>query len=253
MSKSYFIIAIRNIRRRKIFASINLLGMTMGITACLLIALYIIDEFSYDRFHANADRMYQVGLHEKFGERDVRRTSVCPPLADAMMAEIPEVESTVRMNPWLKLDIHYQEKSTTEYKVFFTESNFFDFFSFRFISGNAKTALKEPYSIVLTEKTARKLFGDENPLEKLVIIGEGEYKATYKVTGVAANCPSNSHFSFDVLLSAAGPDNYFKLNAWLNSGVYTYFLLRKNVSVADMEKKFENIVTKYVTPNCRNF
>jgi putative ABC transport system permease protein len=253
MLKNYITIAIRNIRKRKFFAGINILGMTAGITACLLIALYVIDEFSYDRFHANADRMYQVGLHEKFGERDVRRTSVCPPLADAMMAEIPEVESTVRMSPWLKLDIHYQEKSTTEYKVFFTESNFFEFFSFKLISGNARTALKEPNSIVLTEKTALKLFGDENPLEKIVIIGEGEYKATYKVTGVAADCPSNSHFSFDVLVSADGPDNYFKLNAWLNSGVYTYFLLQKNTPVSEVEKKFENIVTKYVTPELQKF
>ena len=88
MLKNYFTIFIRNILRRKFFASINLLGMTAGITACLLIALYIIHEFSYDRFHANADRIYQVGLHKKFGEQDVRSTSICPPLADAMMAEI---------------------------------------------------------------------------------------------------------------------------------------------------------------------
>src|SRR5437868_9316 len=105
MFKNYFTISIRNIRKRKFFASINILGMTTGITACLLIALYVIDEFNYDRFHANADRIYQVGLHNKLGERDVRGTSVCPPLADAMMSDIPEVESTLRMSPWLKLDL----------------------------------------------------------------------------------------------------------------------------------------------------
>ena len=203
--------------------------MTAGITVCLLIALYIIDEFSYDRFHANADRIYQVGLHNKFGERDLRTTSICPPLADAMMSEIPEVESTLRFHRWGKPVFRYGEKAFTEDKVIFTESNFFDFFSFRLISGNAKTALKEPNSVVLTEKTARKYFGDENPLEKLILMGEGEYQVSYKVTGVAADCPTNSHFSFNVLISAAGPDNYFKVNAWLNSGVYTYFLLRKNL------------------------
>src|SRR5687767_11423271 len=206
MLKNYFTISIRNILKRKFFASINILGMTTSITACLLIALYIIDEFSYDRFHTNADRIYQVGRDNKFGGRDVRSTSVCPPLADAMLSEMPEVESTFRMHRWGKPILRYGEKSFTEDKVFFAESNFFDFFSFRLISGNAQAALKEPNSMVLTEKTARKYFGDENPLEKLILMGEGEDKVPYKITGVAADCPNNSHFSFDVLLSDAGPD-----------------------------------------------
>jgi putative ABC transport system permease protein len=81
---NYFTIAIRNILKRKFFTSINILGMTVGITSCLLIALYVIDEFSYDRFHANADRIYQVGLHKKIGTQDERSASTCPPLADAM-------------------------------------------------------------------------------------------------------------------------------------------------------------------------
>src|SRR5882724_2503306 len=126
MLKNYFTIFIRNILKRKFFASINLLGMTAGITACLLIALYVIDEFSYDRFHANADRIYQVGLHNKFGDRDVRSVSVCPPLADAMITEIPEVESTLRMERWGKPDVKYGGKAFTEDRVFHTESNFFD-------------------------------------------------------------------------------------------------------------------------------
>jgi putative ABC transport system permease protein len=251
--KNYFTIAIRNILKRKFFTSINILGMTAGITACLLIALYVIDEFGYDRFHANANRIYQVGLHNKLGERDVRSTSICPPLADAMMAEIPEVEATLRFHRWGKPILRYREKAFTEDKVLIPESNFFDFFSFKLISGNSKTALKEPFSVVLTETTARKYFGDENPLDKLILMGEGEDKVPYKVTGIAADCPNNSHFSFDVLLSDAGPDSYFNSNAWLNSGMFTYFLLRKNTSVSDVEKKLENIVTKYVAPEVQQF
>src|SRR5688500_2592821 len=247
MLKNYFTISIRNICKRKFFASINILGMTAGITACLLIALYVIDEFSYDRFHSNADRIYQVGLHKKIGTQDLRSASTCPPLADAMMSEISEVESVLRLTSGGKPVIRYEEKVFIEDKVFFTESNFFDFFSFKLISGNAKNALKEPNTVVLTEKTARKYFGDENPLEKLITIDEGG-KVTYKVTGVAADCPSNSHFKFNVLLSV-GPDINFKGNAWLNSGVFTYFLLRENTSVSDVENKFENIVAKYVAPD----
>ena len=252
MLKNYFTISIRNIRKRKVFASINLLGMTAGITACFLIALYVIDESSYDRFHSTSDRIYQVGLHKTFGVQDERSIYICPPLADAMMSEIPEVESTLRMTTWRGAVIRYGQKVLAEKKVFQTESNFFDFFSFKLISGDAKTALKEINSVVLTEKIARKYFGDENPLEKLIIIGEGEHQVTYKVTGIAADCPGNSHFRFDVLLSP-GPDNYFKMQAWLNGGVLTYFLLRKNTSLSDVEQKVENIVAKYVAPELQKF
>ncbi|MEZ4899581.1 MAG: ABC transporter permease [Saprospiraceae bacterium] len=253
MLKNHFIIAIRNLLKRKFFAGINVLGMTAGITACLLIALYVLDELSYDRFHVNADRIYQVGRHNKFGDQDIRSASTCPPLADAMWTEIPEVEATLRMNGSGKPIFRYRDQAFTEENVFNTESNFFEFFSFKLISGNAKTALKEPFTVVLTEKTARKLFGDENPLEKLITIDGGLGKITYKVTGVAANCPTNSHFHFDALLAAEGPDNYFKLNAWLNSGVYTYFLLKDNASVAVVENKLDNLVTKYVAPELKNF
>jgi putative ABC transport system permease protein len=251
MLKNYFTIAIRNIRKRKFFASITISGMTVGITACLLIALYVIDEFSYDRFHANSGRIYQVGLHKKIGTQDERSASTCPPLADAMISEIPEVESVLRLTNGGSV-IRYEEKVFTENKIFCTENNFFDFFSFKLISGNTKTALKEPNTVVLTEKTARKLFGDENPLDKLVIIGDGAEKIAYKVTGVAADCPSNSHFRFNALISA-GADSYFKLNAWLNSGVFTYFLLRENASASVVEKKLEHLVSKYVSPELKFF
>ncbi len=252
MFKNYFTISIRNILKRKFFASINILGMTAGITACLLIALYVINEFSYDRFHANADRIYQVGLHRKFGVQDVRTTSTCPPMAPVLISEIPEVESVLRLTGGGKPVFRYGEKLFTEDGVFVTDSNFFQFFSFKLISGNAKTALKEPNTVVLTEKVAHKYFGYENPLEKLIIIGEGEDKVTYKVTGVAADCPRNSHFNFNVLMSAE-PFGYFQVNAWLNGGIYTYFLLRENTSVSDVEKKFENIVTKYLAPEVQHF
>jgi len=254
MLKSYFTITIRNILKRKFFASINVLGMTVGITACLLITLYILDELSYDRFHANADRIYQVGLHNKFGDVDLRSASTCPPLADAMMAEMPEVESTLRLTSGGEPVLHYGDKAFKVYKVFTTEKNFFDVFSFKLISGSAKTALQEPNTVVLTEKIARKLFGDEDPLNKLISLddGNGMDTVTYKVTGVAADCPGNSHVKFNVLLSP-GEDSYFKLNAWLNGGVFTYFTLRKNTFVSDVEKKLEKLVEKYVAPDLKKF
>src|SRR5260370_693398 len=109
------------------FASINILGMTAGITACLLIALYVINEFSYDRFHANADRIYQVGLHRKFGVQDLRTTSTCPPMAPVLISEIPEVESVLRLTGGGKPVFRYGKKVFTEDVVFVSDSKFYQF------------------------------------------------------------------------------------------------------------------------------
>jgi putative ABC transport system permease protein len=226
--------------------------MTAGITACFFIALYVIDEFSYDRFHANADRIYQVGLHQKIGVQDMRTAWTCPPMAPVLLSEIPEVESVLRLTSGGKPVLRYGEKVFTEDKVFYTDSNFFDFFSFKLLAGNPKTALKESNSVVLTEKTARKYFGDVNALDKLIIIREGEEKITYKVTGIAADCPGNSHFSFNVLMSAE-PFGYFQVNAWLNGGIYTYFLLKEHTSVSDVGNKLDRIVEKHVAPELQQY
>lgn len=250
MLKNYFRVAVRNILKHKFFAGINILGMTIGITACLLIALYVINEFSYDRFHVNAERIYQVGLHGKIGGQDVRVTNTCPPMAAALRQDIPEVESTMRLNGWGKPIFRNGEIVFTEDKVFAVDSNFFQFFSFKLISGNALTCLKDPNTVVLTKKIAHKYFGNESPLEKLIVVGND--KKTYKVTGVAADCPTNSHFLFNVLISAASDDN-LKQNIWLNNGMYTYFTLRPNTSVAAVESKFENLVEKYIGPEIEKF
>jgi putative ABC transport system permease protein len=250
MLKNYFRVAVRNILKHKFFAGINILGMTIGVTACLLISLYIINEFSYDRFHANADRIYQVGLHGKIGGQDVRVTSTCPPMAAALRSDIPEVESTMRLNGWGKPIFRNGDVVFAEERVYAVDSNFFQFFSFQLISGNPLTALRDPNTVVLTEKIAKKYFGSENPLEKLIVIGND--KKTYKVTGVAADCPNNSHFIFNVLVSAASDDN-LKQNIWLNNGMYTYFTLRPNTAVIAVENKFENLVEKYIGPEIEKF
>lgn len=250
MFKNYFVVALRNIRKHKFFAAINILGMTIGITASLFITLYIINEFSFDKFHANADRIYQVGLHGKIGGQDVRVTSTCPPMAAALVQDIPEVESSTRLNNWGKPTFRNGDIAFDEEKVFAADSNFFKFFSFKLLSGDPETALKNPASVVLTEKIAKKYFGNENPLEKMIIIGNE--KKTYKVTGVAENCPTNSHFIFNVLVSAASDDN-LKQNIWLNNGMWTYFTLRPNTNVSAVESKFENLVEKYIGPEIERF
>ncbi|HEX6891977.1 MAG TPA: ABC transporter permease, partial [Chryseolinea sp.] len=251
MFKNYLNVAVRNILKHKFFSAINILGMTIGVTACLLIILYITDELSFDKFHANADRIYQVGLHGKIGDQDIRTANTCPPMAAALVSEIAEVEAATRVTPYFgRPAVKYEDKVLTEEKVFYADSNFFEFFTFRLIEGDLKTALKEPNTVVLTEDMKKKYFGENDPMGKLLVIG-GENQ-TFKVTGIAANSPGNSHFGFNILISSQSNDR-LKQPIWLNNYMYTYYLLRPNTSVEQVNSKFDGLVEKYIGPEVEKF
>jgi putative ABC transport system permease protein len=251
MFKNYFNVAIRNILKHKFFSAINILGMTIGVAACLLLILYVTDELSYDRFHARADRIYQVGLHGKIAGQDIRTANTCPPMAAALVTEIVEVESATRVTPYFgRPAVKYAEKVLTEENVFYVDSNFFEFFSFVLKEGDVKTALKEPNTIVLTEDIEKKYFGSESGVGKLMVIGDDN--KTFKVTGIAGNPPANSHFRFNMLVSSESSDN-LKQGIWLNNFMYTYFTVRSMATVDQVNKKFEDLVEKYVGPEIEKF
>ncbi len=250
MLKNYFKVAFRNILKHKFFSFINILGMTIGVTACLLIILYVSDELSFDKFHTKADRMYQVGLHGKIAGQEIYTSTTCPPMSAALVADIPEIEESTRLDGYGLAAIKYGEKAFTEEKIFYADSNFFQFFDFKLLEGDAKTALKEPNSIVFTTGLAKKYFGNESAIGKLVTVGNDS--ATYKVTGIAADAPTNSHVIFTALISASSAE-HLKRTIWLNNGMYTYFILNKNAKLEDAVKKFDNLVVKYVGPEIERF
>ena len=226
MLKNYYKVAIRNILKYKMFSAINILGMTIGITSCLMIILYVTHELSYDKFNVDADRIYQVGLNGKIGGQDIRVANTCPPMAEALVADIPEVESATRIASMFGQPVvRNGEKIFSEEKVFFVDSNFFEFFSYKLREGDIKTVLKEPNTVVLTERMAKKYFGDENPIGGLLVIGN-ENK-TFKVTGLAENPPTNSHFDYNILVSAVSSEN-LKSSVWLSNFMYTYFKTQPN-------------------------
>jgi putative ABC transport system permease protein len=247
MFSNYFKVALRNILKYKFFSAINILGMTIGLTACLLIILYVVDELSYDRFHRGAEQIYQVGLHGKIGGQDLRVANTCPPLAAALVAEIPEVESATRMDGFSsgQLAVKYEDKSFAEDKVFYADSNFFEFFSFKLVEGDPKTVLKDPNTVVITSAIANKYFGQEPAMGKLLIMG-GDKKA-YKVTGIAEEAPANSHFKYNLLISAESSQD-MKGTIWLNNFLYTYFKLHKDADIDQVSAKFEGLIKKYVGP-----
>lgn len=250
MFLNYFKLAVRNIRKHKFYSAINILGMSVGIAASLLIVLYIADELSYDRFHANADRIYQVGLHARLGDQDINVANTPPPMARALVDEVPGVEQATRIaSYWGAPSLKYGEVSFNEEKIFHADSNFFSFFSYKLVEGDGQTALQEPNSIVLTESVAKKYFGDGHALGKLMTLGGNK---TCTVTGIAEDAPSNSHFIFNVLVSSPAVEQ-LERDAWLNNFLYTYFILEENAALSSVEEKFPGLVVKYVGPEVERF
>jgi putative ABC transport system permease protein len=250
MLTNYLKLAVRNILKHKFFSGINILGMSIGIAACLMILLYVADELSYDRFHPDAERIFQVGLNARLGGQNIVVGSTPPPLATAFVGEIPGVAHATRIKSyWGPSSLRVGETAFTEDRIFHADSNFFDFFGYKLIAGDPKTVLREPNTMVLTESVARKYFGDEDPLEKLVVVGGG---ATYKVTGVAADAPSNSHFKFRVLLDAVS-DEAMRSHAWINNFLYTYIKLDEHAREEDTEAKIPGLVVKYVGPEVERY
>lgn len=253
MFRNYLKVAFRNILKHKFFSLINILGMTIGVTACLLIALYVTDELSYDRFHDRADRIYQVGLNAKVGGQDIVTSTTCPPMAEAFAREIPGVEQSTRIaNMWGSGVVKYDHNNLmfTEELLFYADSNFFDFFSFKLIEGDAKKVLLEPNSVVLTRSMEIKYFGTESGIGKLLSIGGHE--KTYKVTGITEDCPTNSHFLYNMLVSASSAE-HLKSTEWLNNYLHTYLLINENTPVSAVEAKFPELALKYVGPEVERF
>lgn len=242
---NYVKLAFRNMMKHKFFSAINILGMSIGVSACLLILLYVVDELSYDRFHPDASRMLQVGLHAKVGDQDVLVANTPPPMASALVDEIPGVTDATRISHfWGAPSLRVGEQAFTEDKIFHADSNFFDFFGYQLLHGDARSALSDPNTVVLTENIAKKYFGDKDPIGELITIGGYQ---TFKVSGVAANAPTNSHFRFNVLLSAASAPQ-MQRTEWLNNFLFTYLKVDENTSATDIESKFPDLVEKYVGP-----
>lgn len=248
MVRNYLKISFRFLFKDRFYSLLNIAGLSIGIATSLLIFLFIRDELSYDRFHKDADRIYRVATIGKMGDQRVLNVAVTSaPLAEGFREHIPEVEEITRIRPYLMI-LSHNEDIYKESKVFYADSTFFDVFSFKMMQGDAGKALTEPYSIVLTEETAIKYFG-QKALDRGEIIGQLLKSAndTYKVTGIVENVPYNSHFDFDILVSMS--TNQDALNPiWINMNYYTYLKLKKGTDPASLADKFRELVLQYVVP-----
>ncbi|MDR3625841.1 MAG: ABC transporter permease [Ignavibacteriaceae bacterium] len=253
MLKSYFKIAFRNISRNKLYSTINIVGLAIGFTCTILILLWVQDELSYDRFNPNASNLYRVNWDFKWNGDEGRGPGTPPPLGTKLVSDIPEVNAATRLRPMLKTVVRYDDKYFNEDGIVSADSNFLELFPFQMLSGNGKSALKTPNSVVLTESIAHKYFGNESPVGKSIIIGDeeknryGVYQNLFKVTGVLKDLPHNSHIQFDMLTSISSyPEVAWRNWSWIWMQVTTYVQLKDGASSSVVQAKIPGFVKKYL-------
>ncbi|MDE2848282.1 MAG: ABC transporter permease [Gemmatimonadota bacterium] len=251
MFKNYLTTALRNLLRHKGYSAINVLGLAIGITCCVLIMLYVQDELSYDRYHEKRDRIYRLAESATVAGRPIEAAITPAPWAPVLKEEYPEIERITRIKPpgsrWL---IRYKENRFYERYFIFADSSVFDIFTIPLVQGDARSVLAEPHAVVLSESMVDKYFGDENPIDK-VITGDDLYKFTVK--GIMRDMPGNSHLHFDFLASYASlaPNNLYNEPATMqtqgfNHDLYTYLLLREGAAPEDLEGKFPAFLDKHL-------
>ena len=240
MFKNYLKTALRIMFRQKAYSAINIIGLSLGMAATLLIILYVADELSYDRFHADADRIYRITFFGTMDDKDFKMAESAAPVGPAVAAEIPEVESVTRFGLWRATAVAFEDKTFTE-EMIVADSNFFEFFSFPLMAGNPNTALRGPHKVVITESAAKRYFGTENPVGKTLL--SGDEQTANEVTGVVQDPPANSHIQFDLVLSGESWP-YLRDPQWTNNNIYTYFKIHPDASIAAIQTKLNAMAEK---------
>ncbi|MEO6637817.1 MAG: ABC transporter permease, partial [Ginsengibacter sp.] len=244
MFRNYLKTGWRNLVKHKTFSFINITSLSIGISICFIIMLYVQDELSYDRFNKNAGRIVRIVFKADISGGKIFESNVMPPVAAAMKNDYPEVEEATRLQPSGSPKVIYKNKTFKDDQLAFVDPDFFSIFTLPLIKGDAKTALLQPHSLVVTSALAKKYFGEEDPLGKTLSFNGND---AYKVTGVIDQVPANSHFHFDMFGSMAGLEDA-KSDSWMTSNFFTYLLLKPGSDYKRLEKKLPAMVEKYMGP-----
>jgi predicted permease len=245
MFRNFFTMTLRNIRKHKLHSAINIVGLSIGMAVCLLIFLWVQDELGYDRFHANKNEIAQVYSEMTYssGDSQINMGSYYP-LAKVLKEECPDVREVIRYESASGLLVGHGDKQYTNDAIGLADPSFFDIFSFPFTQGDPATALRENYSIVLTEKMAKKYFGEEDPIGKIITLLND---FDLQVTGVMENIPAQSSFQFDCVMPYAlkFAPNFKEPEHWGGNPLNTYVLLLKDFDRLEVEQKITAIVERH--------
>jgi len=245
---NYLKSALRNISRLKLHSIINITGLSIGFTGFIIIMLYVNDEKSYDRYHSNADEIVRVVSTSDFDGVAERSVSCPAPLGPTIQQEFPHLISRMTRiyNDWSsEYFVEYEDKGFREKRFFFVDSTFTDVFDVEFITGSASDALSKPFTAIITETTAVRYFGDEDPIGKIIKM-EGRVNIT--ITGVVADTPQQSHFSYDILVSMSTLRMLWggsMPKTWVYNPFWTYLKLHKSEMAADLEPQLAAFTQKY--------
>ena len=248
MLKNYFKIAWRNLIKNRIMFGINIIGLAIGITSCIMIALFVIDELSYDRFNKKADQIVRVVLKANVNGETINEAVVMAPVAETFKKDLPEVLDATRMTNLYNPEIKSGSKIYRDSKFAYVDPNFFTIFTLNIINGNTKNPLDQPNTIVITESQVLKYFGNDNPIGKQLRLEN--YNREYTVTAIIEDVPKNSHFHFDMFASTVG---YQAANntSWVNSDFFTYLLVKDNTDIRVLEQKIPQLLERYMGPQIK--
>ncbi|MEJ1242061.1 ABC transporter permease [Chryseolinea sp. T2] len=249
MIRNYFTIALRIMGRNKGYTGINVLGLAMGMTGALLLGLWVVTEFSYDQFHQDSERLSIVWNREKQQGGDVMCWSATPRvLASALNADFSSIESTASFADYNETYLFTAgDRKVIKNQANFVDPSFLTMLSFPMIRGDVKTALNDPNSIVLTEKFAKQLFGDQEALGSALTVAQGEYKIPFTVKGILKDLPSNTDFHFDYLLPFSFIEtNFGKEENWGNNSVVTLVKIKPGAAMEDVSKQIRDLKKKNI-------
>jgi putative ABC transport system permease protein len=252
MLKNYIVIALRLLVKNKIFSMINILGLSTGIACCILITLYIQDEFNYEKGFAEHEKIFRINtLFVRDGVAETN-PSTSPPIAPGVAQAIPDITTFTRVMPPLNTEVnivHYKDKSFFEKKAVLVDSTFLDVFPYRLMAGNAATALDAPSSVLISEKLKRKIFNDADPLDEFLIINSGTTADTFRVTGVVATPQYPSHVDADIYMTmnSKGWGRWvLSQTTWANNNIVgAYLKLNDPSRYKEVEAKFPQLIETY--------
>lgn len=244
MFKNYLKIAVRSLLKNKIYTAINILGLTVGLACCVLILLHVQDELSYDDFHPNKDQLYRVALERIYPDYTSYYALIPSGFSEVFARELPEVQHATRLIgfPNFTSIVEYREQVFEENYVFFADSNFFEVFDFEILQGDPNGILSEPNTVILTQSTARKYFGDESPVGKTLEINQNDNE----VVGVMQDIPENSHMKFDFLSSSTNL-GFIQQPNYIAFSSYTYLELNPASDPIQVEEKIPPLVEQYAS------